>query len=86
MELLRQANSCERLTCRVEWDRLPQAVSVYELAHASKLDTELLPQDAEILDANPDLGSTPTLYERNFGHRSRTPIVGEPGGSLSGNE
>jgi flagellar basal body P-ring protein FlgI len=64
-DLLKQAHNCQCVSCRVEVDRLPQAVSVYELAHARELDPDLLTHDAEILDFKPDLGSTPTLYEKS---------------------
>jgi hypothetical protein len=72
VELLRQANSCQCVTCRVEVDQLPQATSVYDLARSAKGDPELLRMDAEILDAKPDFGATPTLYEKDSARRPRS--------------
>jgi hypothetical protein len=72
VELLRQAHACQCVSCPVAVDQLPQAVSVQELARAGSGDADLLRLDGEILDAKPDFGATPTLYEK-----------GTAGGSLS---
>jgi flagellar basal body P-ring protein FlgI len=65
VEVLRQAHVCQCLSCQLEADALPQAVSVQELARAGVGDPEGLLADEEILNAKPDLGVTPTLYERD---------------------
>ncbi len=70
VELLRQAHACQCLSCRVAVDALPQAVSVHELARTSRDAPELLRPDAEVIDARPDLGATPTLYQKTA-HRPR---------------
>jgi hypothetical protein len=84
VELLRQASSCRCVSCRVEVDRLPQAVSVYDLARSSQDNPELLGSDAEILNARPDFGSTPTLYERSFNRRPRGGAVADQEALLQG--
>lgn len=70
VEVLRQAHLCECLSCRLEADALPQAVSVQELARAGEGDPEGLLADQEILNARPDFGATPTLYEQDLTSRS----------------
>jgi hypothetical protein len=57
--LLQQADHCECLTCRVRFDAVPQAVSVYELVKAGRA----APGESELLIGGQDLGGTPTLYE-----------------------
>jgi hypothetical protein len=70
VELVRQAHACQCVSCAVAVDQLPQAVSVQELARAGSADRDLLRQDGDILDARPDFGTTPTLYEKDA-ERSR---------------
>jgi hypothetical protein len=62
--LLRQVSDCRCLNCPVAVDQLPQAVSVEELALSAKNDPGLLRLDAEVLEARPDLGTTPNLYQK----------------------
>jgi hypothetical protein len=64
VELLHQVSDCRCLNCPVAVDQLPQAVSVEELAQSGKNDPGLLRLDAEVLDARPDLGTTPNLYQK----------------------
>lgn len=66
VELLRQADRCKSLSCRVAVDALPQATSVYELAKGGATDPEFLKTDAEVLDARADFGATPTLFEKGM--------------------
>ena len=70
VELLRQAHACQCVSCPVAVDQLPQAVSVEELARAGARDPELQRLDGEILDARPDFGATPTLYQKDPERRS----------------
>jgi hypothetical protein len=80
IDLLRQIHDCRCLSCAVEADQLPQAVSVEELAHAGKSDADLLRAEADILDTRPDFGATPTLYEPNARPRNeRRAAVGGDG-------
>jgi hypothetical protein len=69
VDLLRQTQTCQCLACRVEADQLPQAVSVQELARAGNKDPDSL-LDQEIIEARPDFGSTPTLYQRDSVRRN----------------
>jgi hypothetical protein len=77
VELLKQADKGGNLTCRVEVDALPQAISVYALAkvglnkQAGEGGDEI---DADILNAKGDFGATPTLYEKDLGRRSRSSV------------
>jgi hypothetical protein len=65
VEMLRQADSCQSVSCPVLVDQLPQAMPVQELARAGARDPELLQMDKEILSARPDFGDTPTLYQKD---------------------
>jgi hypothetical protein len=58
--LLQQANKCDCLSCRVRFDALPQAVSVYELVKAGK---DAPGAASDLLPGGQDLGLTPTLYD-----------------------
>jgi hypothetical protein len=69
VELLRQAHACQCVSCPVAVDQLPQAVPVQELARAGGDDPELRRLDGDILDARPDFGATPTLYQKDAGDR-----------------
>jgi hypothetical protein len=75
VELLKQAHGGGNLSCRVEVDALPQAISVYALAkvglnkNAGEGGDEI---DVEILNAKSDFGATPNLYEKDPGRRARS--------------
>jgi hypothetical protein len=79
--LLQQAERCDCVSCRVRFDALPQAASVYDLVKAGKDSS-----GGELVPAGQDLGATPTLYERDDepGPADRTggkrPAAGEAGG------
>lgn len=75
VEVLRRADQLQCLNCPVAIDALPQATSVYDLAKAGAGDPELLKTHPEILDAKADFGSTPTLFEKGTGGRSRSAIT-----------
>jgi hypothetical protein len=73
VELLRQAHRGGNLSCRVEVDALPQAVTVQALAKIGlnkKAGEGSDEPDVEILDARGEFGATPTLYEKDPAHRS----------------
>ncbi|MBI1917623.1 MAG: flagellar basal body P-ring protein FlgI [Planctomycetes bacterium] len=73
IELLRQADLCRSLSCRLRHDALPQTVTVQQLAEAGRADAEkkrhpqpgAKPADAiEIIKPDTaDLGATPALYQ-----------------------
>ena len=63
--MLRRADHLQCLSCPVAVDALPQAVAVEELAKAGAGDAEASDAHSEILAAKSDLGSTPTLFEKN---------------------
>jgi hypothetical protein len=79
VEVLHQANTTERVTCRLANDALPQATSVYSLARAGRegknglldVDPALLQTDDEIRQARTELGVTPTLFTKDTGRRAR---------------
>jgi hypothetical protein len=75
MALLQQADKCECLSCRVRFDALPQAVSVFELVHAGKA----APGDSELVPAGQDLGVTPTLYDTGLPDALGVDRRSEPG-------
>jgi hypothetical protein len=60
IQLLKQADRCEVLTCRVRFDAMPQAVSAEELVKAGK---EKMGEGGELVVPAEDLGVTPTLYD-----------------------
>jgi hypothetical protein len=60
IELLRQADRSEALTCRVRFDAMPQAVSAEELVKAGK---EKIGAGGELVLPAESLGETPTLYD-----------------------
>ena len=62
IELVQQAHTCDRLSCRVRSDALPQATSVFDLARAGAQGGDLLDADGKLTAAPQDLGATPTLY------------------------
>jgi hypothetical protein len=72
VELLRQAHTCKSVSCPVAVDQLPQALSVYELARAGRTSSDLLTVDDQILNARPDFGATPNLYEKDSVGRKRS--------------
>jgi hypothetical protein len=65
VELVRQARYCQCVTAKVEADQLPRLVAVQELARAGVKDADGLLLDQEIVEAQPDFGATPTLYQRD---------------------
>jgi hypothetical protein len=75
VDLLRRADSCHCLSCRLAVDALPEAASVYQLARAGQKskdkqggeEDELLRADEEIVKARSEFGATPNLFET--GHR-----------------
>lgn len=71
VDFLRQAGSCQCLTSSVAIDALPQATSVHDLAKNGSTDPDLMPADADILDARADFGATPTLFEKTSRRRPR---------------
>lgn len=84
VEVLRQARSCDRVSCRIENDALPQATSVYALARAGKekagvlgVDPDLAQSDKDIRDARADLGATPSLFSKDGVRRSRQALEQE---------
>jgi hypothetical protein len=77
VELLKQAHGGGNLSCRVEVDALPQAISVYALAKVGlnkNAGDGVDEVDAEILNAKSDFGATPNLYEKDPGRRSRLSV------------
>jgi flagellar basal body P-ring protein FlgI len=77
VELLRQAHLGGSLSCRVEVDALPQAVTVQALAQIGlnkKADEESDQPTLEILNAKGDFGATPTLYEKDPAQRTRAAV------------
>jgi flagellar basal body P-ring protein FlgI len=62
IDLIRQADSCQCLSCRVRCDALPRVTSVYDLVKAGKARPGD-PEGGEQLLNGQDLGATPTLYE-----------------------
>jgi hypothetical protein len=69
VELLRQADQCHCLTCRVAVDALPQATEVEDLAKRDPADTKFQEVEASLRQAESDLGATPTLYLRTTDRR-----------------
>ncbi len=57
--LLQQADRCECLSCRLRFDAMPQASSVYELVQAG----QETGGSAELVPGDQDLGLTPNLYD-----------------------
>jgi hypothetical protein len=77
VELIRQAHRSGNLSCRVEVDALPQAVSVQALAKIGlnkKAGEGSDEPDLEILNAKSDFGATPTLYEKEPARRPRSAV------------
>jgi hypothetical protein len=80
IELLRQADLCHNLSCRLRHDALPQTVTVQQLAAAGKAEAEKkrhVPPTGKSTDAveiikpdSVDLGATPALYEESTGSRA----------------
>lgn len=82
VELISRAKRLQCLNCPVAVDALPQATSVYDLAKAGAGDPKLLKTHPEILQAKADLGSTPTLFEKGTGGRSRSVTAREEDAGL----
>jgi hypothetical protein len=75
VDVLRQADRCQCLSCPVAIDALPQATSVYELAmEGHNRDPQLLVGAEEIRKARSDFGSTPTLFEKESGPRALSAV------------
>jgi hypothetical protein len=74
LELLRQADGCRNLSCRVRHDALPQAARVEEIARAGrqKLEEDGKPRpenEVALIKPDSDFGATPTLFEVTAGRR-----------------
>ena len=63
VDLLRQADHCCCLTCKVAVDALPQVTSVFDLARSGATDLDLGGTDAAVLKARGELSATPTLFQ-----------------------
>jgi Flagellar P-ring protein/HEAT repeats len=73
LDLLRQAESCRNLSCRLRHDALPQTVSVKQLAKAGKQMSEAKEVDGvQIVKPDTDLGATPSLYAADRPSRTST--------------
>ena len=70
VELFRQVSSFQCASCRIAFDALPQAVSVYELAQGGTVDPQLADSDEEIRKAQSEFGATPALYEKSTSKRN----------------
>jgi Flagellar P-ring protein len=77
VEFVRQAKRCDCVNCPVEFDQMPQAVSVHELARAGTGASDVLSSDEEVLLARPDFGATPTLYQLDNGRKLRHAAEGD---------
>jgi hypothetical protein len=64
LEMIQQAGHDKSLSCPVAVDAFPRGPSVEELAKRGTTDPDLLEGDPEILQAQNEMGPTPTLYER----------------------
>lgn len=83
VELLRQAGSCQTMTCGLAIDALPQATSVYELAKNGSENPDFIKTDQEILDAKADFSATPTLFEKSASRRARPTVTNDDVSTLS---
>jgi HEAT repeat protein len=81
VDLLRQADHCHSLTCRVAIDAMPQATEVEDLARKTKDDPDFQSLEQELLSADMDLGATPTLYDQTGTRRLRPIEDKSQGGS-----
>jgi hypothetical protein len=78
VELIRQADQCRSLSCRVRQDALPQVVSAEQLALAGrrlaghKQPGEQSADAVELIKPDKELGETPALYQAAGGRRSAT--------------
>lgn len=71
IEVIRQADSCKNLTCRVRIDALPQALQIDEMAKAGKEKVKMdLAQDVQIIKPDPNFGGTPTLFQKANARRT----------------
>lgn len=68
IEMIRQADACKNLSCRVRNDALPQAVTVEQLAQAARQDKDDAQEQSldrvELIKPDASFGATPTLYEK----------------------
>jgi hypothetical protein len=69
VEMLRQADQCHCLTCRVAVDALPQATAVEDLAKRDADDTNFREVEESLREAESDLGATPALYSKTTERR-----------------
>lgn len=76
IEIIRQADGCKNLTCRVKHDALPQAVPLEDVVQAARKEAERkkLGQSeeenvAEVQIIKPDLGATPTFFDAGKARR-----------------
>jgi hypothetical protein len=67
--LLRQARHCDRVSCAVEVDALPQATSPYALKRAGQRAKAGAEDAEEVLSSRLDLGATPALFDPDGGAR-----------------
>lgn len=81
VDLLRQAQMGERLTCQLAVDALPQATSVFQLAQNGAADLDFQKDRDEIRNAEADFTATPTLFDRGAKY-SRTTYLREQENSL----
>ena len=76
VELIRQADSCRNLSCRVRQDALPQVVTAEALALAGRQRRQPAAEPGtdvvEIIKPDKELGPTPALYQAAGGRRSIT--------------
>jgi hypothetical protein len=77
VDFVRQAKRDGCVNCPVEFDQMPQAVSVHELARAGTGASDVLSSDEEVLQARPDFGATPTLYQLDNGRKLRQAADGD---------
>jgi Flagellar P-ring protein len=71
LELIQQAGQDKSLSCPVAVDAFPRGPSVEDLAKRGTTDPDLQEADPEILQAQNEMGPTPTLYERTAGTAKR---------------
>ncbi len=62
LEVLRQADACSGLSCRVRQDALPQAVTVQQLAQAAR-GGATGPDAVTVVKPDAEMGATPELYQ-----------------------
>jgi flagellar basal body P-ring protein FlgI len=73
VDILRQADQCQGMTCALAQDALPQATDVFDLVKEGQRDSKSAGAE-EIRKAKADFGATPTLFEKTANRRSRTTL------------